>query len=69
MDAFIAEVLKYGGPGLVIVAMGYALRTYHARNEKLTDALMAVSVEYAKLSVTVTNSLDNLTDAIRGKGN
>lgn len=65
MDAFIAEVLKFGGPGLVCLALGFALKTLYDRNQALTDALMGVSVKYAELAVTVTNSLDNLTDAVK----
>lgn len=68
MDEIISQLATtYGPPGVVIAVLLYAIRVLYLGNEKKAEALNSISVKYAELAVTVVNSIDKLTDSVRGK--
>jgi hypothetical protein len=67
MDALIAEVLKLGLPGAVIVGLGLAVRSLWNDNKELTKLLVELTGKTSTAVEANSAALNRITEAMNNR--
>jgi hypothetical protein len=68
IEPVIQLLVGLGLPGVIIIALGYAVNRLYNRNQQLLDAMMEMTGETVKAQEAATASINRLSDLLlRGK--
>jgi hypothetical protein len=68
-DAAITQLLGMGFPGVVILALAIAYNKKDKKLEETNEKRVAEAREAIKIIEQSTNTIETLTEVVRGRGN
>jgi hypothetical protein len=68
-EAAITQLLGMGFPGTVILALAIAYRNKDKKLEETNEKRVSESREAIKIIEQSTNTIETLTEVVRGRGN
>jgi hypothetical protein len=67
-EAAVTQLLGMGFPGIVILALAVAYRNKDKKLEETNEKRVAESREAIKIIEQSTNTIETLTEVVRGRG-